>query len=504
MPKAEHNNQIQVIVFFAIILIVLILVGVVAVRPPMAGDGFEGVDGNNTTAILVVDAFEPLPGFIPPRLEDQSDKNCIIDPTGQGGWISGAGGWISGAGGWISGAGGWISGAGGWISGAAQQPILDPHGRLVYNEMEALVRTGGGILTEFYIGSKLADTTTPNTDWLRDVGRWNMGADQGDILLAALDTDEYTSEVMADRIRETVELFNRRFGVTRFVVNMSFAIVPCDDVLTPGDYQEFLDEEAPEFRAEFEAAMDALVATVGGAPLPESVAEFLDTPEAEQFRQQLVQAQGEQFDPCYPVRDGLSTPNDSSPTNQATQPDNRQQNGLPADAICSEVQPENDPLAQSLLKLKNTELQGIPLSIIPIAASGNRGDTYSFAPGFWPEVVSVSAFYDTPEFCAGFPLPPSNAGEVQMYGMYDCLPGTSFAAPRLSLEAGVYLLRDGTVSCAGLEAESSPPLSYLHGQDGSGNPTFEYLFNNLNRVDASIAYCNDFNAKVGIPATPTP
>jgi hypothetical protein len=497
MSSTEQSNRIQVIVFFAIIFIVLILVGAAAVRPPLNNGSVVGLEASNTTAILVIDAFEPLPGFTPPPIEDQVDKNCLVDPTGHGGWISGAGGWISGAGGWISGAGGWISGAGGWISGASQLPILDPHGRLVYNEMEALIRQGGGLLTEFHIGSTLADTTTPNSDWLRDVGRWNMGAGQGDIMLVALDTDEYTSDVIADRIQESVGLLNRQFGITRFVLNMSFAVVPCSDVLTSEQYQEFLDTESPEFQTEFKAAMEALVATRVGSPLPESVAKFLSSREAEQFRLGLLAKRWGQFDKCYPVRDGDSK-------SQSAQSDVKRQNGLPADMICVAVQPANEPIAQAILKLENAEAQASPFSIIAIAASGNRGDVYSFAPGFWPDVVSVSAFYETPEFCSGFPLPRSNKGEVQMYGMYDCLPGTSFAAPRLSLEAGIYLLRSGSISCAGLEAESSPPLSYLHGKDGSGNPTFDYLFNDLSRVDASVTYCDDFNTIVGIPATPTP
>jgi hypothetical protein len=500
--NTSRGSQVQIIVFFLVLLIVLGLVGIWVIRPPGDNTDSNGSDSGEAVAVLVIDAFEPLAGNPETVIGEQSDSNCIVDPSGQGGWISGAGGWISGAGGWISGAGGWISGAGGWISGASQQPILDPHGRIVYNELEALIRQGGGVLEEFHIGSDLADTATPDTDWLRDVGRWSFNEGEGDIWLVAVDTDQYTSSVIGTRIQDAVELLDRQFRVTKFVLNMSFAIVPCDDVLTLEDYEDTLNE--PEFDAfhdELIAAFTALGETANGTPLPEEVVEFLDSPRAEAFRQRLVERQRNQFTNCYPVSiDGVSQGSSDTPGQQPNQDGNVGTTGLPVTTICDDVQPQNDPMGQVITRLQNAELQNGTISIIPIAASGNRGDAFSFAPGFWPEVVSVSAFYNDPELCAGFEIPPSNRGEVQMYGMYDCLPGTSFAAPRLSLEAGVYLLRGGQVLCTdGAEARSSPPLAYLLGEDANGDPTFEYLFNNLERVEAARLYCEDFNTKVGVP-----
>jgi len=505
MNVSSRESQIQIIVFFVIMLLVLLLVGVWVVRPP-TDDPVNGSLGE-AVAVLVVDAFEPLPGNIIPPIGDQGGSNCVVDPSGQGGWISGAGGWISGAGGWISGAGGWISGAGGWISGASQQPILDPHGRIVYNELEALLRQGGAVLQEFRIGADLADTTSPNTDWIRDVGRWGSGEDEGDIWLVAIDTDQYTTNVIGSRIEEAIQLMARQFSLNKFVINMSFAVIPCDDVLTRQDYEATLNEpQFAGFRDELIAAFIALADTANGTPLPPEVARFLASPPAEQFRQALAARQRAQFDNCYRVnRDDVSQSSGESPAQQPSPDNTGSTDGPPVNTICSEVQPENDPLGQAFARLRTLELQSGPISLIPIAASGNRGDDFSFAPGFWPDIVSVSAFYNDPELCAGFTIPPSNAGEVQMYGMYDCLPGTSFAAPRLSLEAGVYLLRGGLVTCTdGAEATSSPPLAYLLSQDLNGNPTFEYLFNNLGRVNAATAYCQDFNAKVGVSPTPTP
>jgi hypothetical protein len=156
-------------------------------------------------------------------------------------------------------------------------------------------------------------------------------------------------------------------------------------------------------------------------------------------------------------------------------------------------------------------LQGRQLSrgnnatVFSIASAGNRGDAYAFAPGYWDSVVSVSADYDGPENCPVNPtLTPnstehvlkSNSGEVEMYGVHNCIPGTSFAAPRLSAEAALYLVRGGSISCGGSDGTSSPPMAHA-------------AFDNLTREDASKAYCQDFNALLNVPLptfvpTPTP
>lgn len=500
------KNHLQIIVFLMILVLVLILVGVTATRPTTE----TRATTSDAVAILVVDAFEKLPDTRVVVADELSNSggNCTVTPDGQGGWVSGVGGWVSGVGGWVSGVGGWVSGVGGWVSGVSPQPILDPHGRIVYNEFEALIRQSGGLLHEFHIGSQLADTIATDTGWLRDVGRWNLG-DDGDVWLVGVDTDEFTTEVIGERIETAIELMDRQFGVSRFVVNMSFAIIPCEDILTQQDYEDTLSEpQFDSFRDDLIDALTAFADMANGIPMPDSAVKFLASPEAEQFRQALLAHTREQFDTCYPFipanPDLPGQTGDAVAQGQLRQDTIPNLQGLPETTICADVQPENDPLGQVMTRLRSLELQNGPISIIPVAASGNRGDAFSFAPGFWPEIVSVSAFYNDPELCSGFPIPPSNAGEVQMYGMYDCLPGTSFAAPRLSLEAAVYLLRGGSTTCSGAAAESSPPLAYLSGVDSSGNPTFEYLFLNAGRVVASDAVCTDFNGLVGVPPTPTP
>ncbi|MBK9125543.1 MAG: hypothetical protein IPM16_20790 [Chloroflexi bacterium] len=97
-----------------------------------------------------------------------------------------------------------------------------------------------------------------------------------------------------------------------------------------------------------------------------------------------------------------------------------------------------------------------------IAAAGNAGLEYPFYPASEPAVVSVSATAEDVPFLAfqkalncvtdsdGNPL-CSNWGEVLMPGQVtyqgDTYFGTSFAAPRLSLRLAVYLARFGANEC---------------------------------------------------------
>jgi hypothetical protein len=139
-------------------------------------------------------------------------------------------------------------------------------------------------------------------------------------------------------------------------------------------------------------------------------------------------------------------------------------------------------------------LQGRTLSrgnnaiVFSIASAGNRGDSYAFAPGYYDSVVSVSADYSGPENCpADQNLLKSNSGEVQMYGVTNCIPGTSFAAPRLSAEAALYLLRGGPILCQGSNGTpSSPPMAHA-------------AFDDLTRHAASEDYCQEFNQLLDTP-----
>lgn len=117
-----------------------------------------------------------------------------------------------------------------------------------------------------------------------------------------------------------------------------------------------------------------------------------------------------------------------------------------------------------------------------VAAAGNSGLPYPFYPASIPSAVSVSASEEFEPFFATMPRdclvynPPidglcSNAGEVLMPGLVErggaFYFGTSFAAPRLSLRIAVYLADNNGDSCGLLDIPVADiPLIDLPTSDG--------------------------------------
>lgn len=430
-----------------------------------------------TVAVVVIDAFEALtpPSEKPPV--PPPTENCITDPDGQANsLVSGAANsLISGA------ANSLISGAANsLVSGASGLVVMEPHGRLVYHELEALLTHRGGHLTSLTLGAQEF-----GLDWVRDIGRWSLK--DGDVLLVAVNTDGYTTSSLETNIPEIVTQL-QNLGIDKIVLNMSFAIVPCGNI-SPVDYQTILDTDYPGL----EAIFDDLVAQ-GVDPVAALEQVINSKPDFAGFPASIRQAEAQAFEntflPCYGA--GTNNRGQQSTGTQGQVAPVAFQVQAQLDA-CDQVIETADPFAIALDTLL-TQVNSAGGSIISIASSGNRGDKFSFAPGYWKNVVSVSAEYSGTDICPALQGElQSNDGEVQMHGVYDCIPGTSFAAPRLSAEAAIYLLRGGVVQCtdAGGTVRTLPPLSY-YDEDGNGTPEFE----NLPRKDASDKYCPDFNVKV--------
>jgi hypothetical protein len=124
---------------------------------------------------------------------------------------------------------------------------------------------------------------------------------------------------------------------------------------------------------------------------------------------------------------------------------------------------------------------------IAVAASGNSTFTlaidYPFEPALWPSVLSVSA-NDAVEYHA-------HPGEVAFKGTHPfavdhlgkAMVGTSFAAPRMSLWAAIYLLNGGSSPCPTVPS-FVPALGY------KGEP--DLIYNNLPVLAAASNYCEPF------------
>jgi maltose/maltodextrin transport system substrate-binding protein/arabinogalactan oligomer/maltooligosaccharide transport system substrate-binding protein len=335
-------------------------------------------------------ACGPAPAIEAPIVETQVDEeeslkvppldeNCVVTPDGQ---AFGSRGVSVGSG-------------------------LVPHGELVFAELqELIIGQLGGVATN--------NQPTGGVDGIERIEEWET-TDEGTIFLVAVDTDAFTTDLVAERIEGAIGYIENGLSLTdRFVLNMSFAIVPCDPTLgldiEPGDQEDLIDQYV----------------------------HILSHQDLQEFRKQLEQVAGLRFEEADKLRIVELYPPDID-LNLSTDP---------LETLA------NDPL--SIL------LSAIRTDVISVGAAGNFGEyqyDFPFAPAIWDFVVSVSAAEDDAAARHGELASYSNAGEVLMSGQHptENEVGTSFAAPRFSLEAALYLLRGGSITCNNL----APPLAYV-------------------------------------------
>jgi hypothetical protein len=245
--------------------------------------------------------------------------------------------------------------------------------------------------------------------------------------LIAVDTDRFNMEtgIIADRINEAIA-YER---LERFVINMSFAIVPCQPL-----------------------SEDEYIAMVENDPvlsdLEEILQNLLDEGASPDDRQEL-RNEAARF--LHERALLLSSYNE-------------------ANQSFHEKRLENDPLIELLVgRSEYSELE-----VISVAATGNAGLPYPFAPAMWRQVLSVSAVADYAN--AGEVVAEVEGNSVVMLTPQSAqIHGTSFAAPELSVRAAYYLMQGHGADCDGLR----PPLAYM-------------AWDNLPLRDAAHTYCNGF------------
>ena len=371
-------------------------------------------------AILVVDVFEVLSPPVDP--EPIVNETCVITPDGQDGAQFGGVGITS-----------------------ALHPFGDPHGRLVYSEVQALLWNAGAIpMTHTFFGPE---------PWIRDVETWEI-AGEGNVILVGVDTDGYTTEAIETRVLEAIDFVRDELQAGPVVLNLSFALIPCGDFpqLSEDDYLAIL-QEGEEY-------------------------DYLESLYNSLRDQELNPVEILRREEFVPVRQKVYI-DVTRPALQAVFQAAYAADGTPTFSVSS------DPL-RALLE------DALPADVVAVAAAGNDGRDFPYAPARYGNVVSVSAEYTGVEACqeilsaTGQSAVLSNKAEVQMHGLYDCLPGTSFAAPRLSFEMALYLLRGGSIDCDGL----FPPLDYEEGDDPDPN---NLNWDDLPRQDASDDHCTSFN-----------
>jgi hypothetical protein len=368
-------------------------------------------------AILVVDDFRLKTEREPNKVFEQG--NCLVTPDGQGRYGS---------------------------EGAATRATGFPHGKVVYDELITQI--------ESHFGPPIASTRSGallsnQPDWIVMADRYQASGQ--DLLVVGVDTLDFTTDFMTQVIPQAIDLFsNPNNQVTldnaflppfeRFVVNMSFAILPCDPLGAFGkdaagllqEYQGLVDN-IPELNA-LKQALEAQGAT------------------SEQVARALWQAQPF-VDLAYSLAPGF--------------------NELPGWIY-------SDPFYELVKSQNNSDL---PVQVYYVGAAGNHKLPFPFAPAIWDFVASISATTgDDYQSLADY----SNYGEVRMDGRVTNLPqveGTSFAAPKFAYYAARYLLQGGRFPCTdcpdGLCANISPPLGYTQEREPWKNMTLDEAMGNF-------------------------
>jgi hypothetical protein len=327
-------------------------------------------------------------------------------------------------------------------------PSLYAHGELVYRVLEDEMTTDLG-------SSPVASTTIPRpvpgppiestTDWA-----YPINGKPYSVRLVAVHVGKYrTEDVLAGIRTKMAEL--RKQGFDRFVLNLSFVVVPCDVVgwLDNGDLNDLL------------ATYDDMIDHDSTGALKAGLAGFLDP--SGRLDPVLVRLGGFttrilQVPALAPLRTYLAE--SFYRTINITEFTVKQG---PASAVH-----EDRGWKTFSSELVQPGIDGAKLKVIPVGAAGNgvrytdpqTGDLvrvglpFPFAPALWDFVVSAGADAE-PKIADRL-----NDGEVALDGSGPKLVpdsfGTSFAAPRLSALETKYLADTGSVVCGGV-----PPLGYV-------------------------------------------
>ncbi len=284
-----------------------------------------------------------------------------------------------------------------------------PHGRLVSDLLKAMIQANP--VYDFEPSQPVRHSNV----WV-----WDPGEGYGTLLIVEVDTENFNTGDLRDRIESVVTMVRQEFGINRLVLNMSFMLVPC---VTP-DYDL---NALREGRVKRETDHVSLLGEIARS---RHVDINLDRPAADVVDQALND------DAAYRAVTVAFT----NYALRLAQPD-------PGAAL--------DPLHDYIRSLTGAGAywnSGADPLVFAVGSAGDMGRSVaSFAPAAWPEVASASARIGTYA-----PWVSSNRGQVILPGglfplgdLY--LIGTSFSAPVLSMNIAFYLTHDAV--CA------DPPLT---------------------------------------------
>jgi hypothetical protein len=336
--------------------------------------------------------------------------------------------------------------------GAGDDPPPPPysHGEIVYRTLRQQLATPANHLTAgavetTHAGSHVVEVAS---DWA-----YHRGGRSFTVRLQAVHTAGYKTADIINGLTDAVAKLSRAQvgGVryTRFVVNLSFVVIPCDvgAWLNHGDadllasYQSLIVDDSLRKALAAKGYLDLATNT---------------------YQRAVIAPNG------LPVSQAVLTNPDLQGLRWATVSTfyNAIGDNLRGDLA---RQVSSDPSWQRFRAKPAGDSGAAEVTVVPVGAAGNgvwyrpsptgppvrKVLHFPFAPALWESVVSVSAAND------GTLADYSNWGEVSQAGngpdIAPSVRGTSFAAPRVSGQESMYLLRGGPVACD----HSTPPLKYV-------------------------------------------
>ena len=458
-------------------------------------------------AILVVDVFENRAESQPHMVED-SAGNCVVSIDGQDGFR-------------------WQGTADAITS--ALHPYQLSHGQQVYSVVDTLLSDQFGAT-----GSVVTTSGTPLEEfWIRNVRTWGndefylIGVDIRGIVESGGTTIGYQTQAILDRIRDAIAAAYDSEQITNFVINMSFAIIPCDNYpeATFHEYVDYFDIEqfvGLELKDMCDEAAQAIIeegefVQVTAADDCISLADRADPvidPEDPDYENLLAAA----HEAGHILLEVLGQPTFLPLREFVHQSFLRQRLLTVLENTYQDLTfLEGDVLTDFFIEGGGVQAYCTSLDdgmkCVAVAAAGNEGSALPpYAPASFPGVIAVGAEYSLLQSCppsqenalkqrlgesglttpqvndavASLVNPQSNMSEVVMDGVLDipispvfpCLraAGSSFAAPRLSYEYALHFANGGTAGqCEGVGDEngtptpffSDPPLNFADGASGT-------------------------------------
>lgn len=324
--------------------------------------------------------------------------------------------------------------------------------------------------------------------------RWEVPK-YGHILLIPVDIGDFDTATVRSGIEETMaDLVLYDEDISRVVLNLSWVIMPKGDCQRPQDADEYRDLVCEAVSDDEEAKnelLEDIKATLDDLGLPE---ESIDTICRENYFANIAVRVA-----SYPFLLGHQF--------AQLEPDSYFEIGS--------AEPTG-PLGELLTRcaLGDGCAENVQ-HVISIGAAGNRGWEFPMMPALWDSVVSVSAregLGQDPAQCEAGSIFCSNRAEITAAGTHpfespliaatapNCVPGfncglysgevkgSSYAAPRLSVLAALYLLSGGGNPCADTPS-IHPPLGYMN-EEATANPPANW--DDMEVAAAAAKYCNAF------------